>query len=151
MQEWLMCSGDTLTNGNSVRKIPTRILFLPLHDPGSIVRCLCISLRKGIPGLGLTSMGLHFIFSFTSQNQKQHEGSCYCHFLGGFWRGSMTWTSECTTRTYTTPQTPFCAWAVTFYLSLKAILNWASSSLVKIKGSQSAYDGEAQGRETFAP
>lgn len=48
-------------------------------------------------------------------------------------------------------QTPFCAWAGTFYLTLKAILNWVSSSPVKIKGSQSAYDGEAQGRETFAP
>lgn len=84
---YCMCSGENglhvqeirLTNGNPVRKIPTRILFLPLNNPGSFALCLCIP--QGIPGLGLPSKGLHFIFSFTSQNQKQHEGSCCHQFL----------------------------------------------------------------------
>lgn len=46
VQEWLMCSRHTLTNENSVRKILTRILFLPLNNLGSTVLCLCISVRE---------------------------------------------------------------------------------------------------------
>lgn len=46
VQEWLMCSRHTLTNGNSVGKILTRILFLPLNNLGSTVLYLCISIRE---------------------------------------------------------------------------------------------------------
>lgn len=41
-----MCSGSTLTNGNHARRLPTRILSLPLNNLGSIVLCLYISGRE---------------------------------------------------------------------------------------------------------
>lgn len=116
-----------------------------------VVLCSKISVREA-QGSGLrpricTSCLLSLLRTKVNTNGAS---CCYFHFLSLLWRGSVTRTSECTIRTYTTSQTPCSAWGDLIPIS-KSNSELGRSPLLKIRGCQSAYNEKGTwGREVFA-
>lgn len=97
-----MCSGNTLQNRHPL-----------LTSKQSCFVVLCLSCTwKGSPGLALMPRDLYFVyFHFSEPKATRMELlAAVAIFWDSSGDNSVTWTSERTTRTYTTSQTPFYAY-----------------------------------------